>query len=75
MEISEDLLADTLDALTAAQERIKVLEGALKAAEKSEADLIMEWADFWDVAPQALIDSLMHAQTLRNAALKEPPCS
>lgn len=42
---------------------------ALKAAEKCEAALILEWADFWDVAPQALIDALLEAQRLRYAAL------
>jgi hypothetical protein len=44
-------------------------EKALQAAELFEAKLILEWADFWDVAPQALIDALMGAQAKRNAAL------
>jgi uncharacterized protein (DUF1697 family) len=51
-------------------ERQKLVE-ALTAAEKAEADLIGQWADFWDVAPRVLIDSLMNAQKLRNAALKD----
>jgi hypothetical protein len=45
------------------------MEKALQAAELFEAKLILEWADFWDVAPQALIDALMGAQAKRNAAL------
>ena len=42
---------------------------ALSESEKAEGVLINQWADFWDVAPQPLIDSLMKAQTARNAVL------
>jgi hypothetical protein len=40
-------------------------------AEAFEAALINEWEDFWDVAPQKLIDALMKAQDARNDALEK----
>ena len=42
---------------------------ALEAAQSVEAALILQWTDFWEVAPSELIDSLLQSQTLRNAAL------
>ena len=56
-------------ALTPKQQAAEAMFNALKAAELAEAALIIEWADFWDVAPQRLIDTLMDSQAKRNAAI------
>ena len=47
--------------------RNELLE-ALKAAEFAEAKLI-EWARFWDIAPEEVLVAIEDAQTKRNAAI------